>query len=567
MEKTGKILAIFLLVFLFFVIFLAGIVNIIKNPSLDRGYTRVESANAFRGALISADAFVLSVSERTYSVAYDGRFAKDKPLIAKLTALYLGKTEEQVTELLNRGARVYLARDLPIERAKNLAHLSKELDRRGAFKSFTLNGATVRYGLEITPNETDARSYPYGDLAQPVLGYAQKIGGVGQMGLERFYERELRGERNGYFRALRDAVGNLIYNEHLVFEPPRHGLSAQLTIDARLQLAMETIVDDAKAHSDAIEALACVMQSDTGRVVALATSNRYDAANITAETLPNTRMNAVQYAFEPGSVMKPFILALLLDNALIGRYDLVRGHNGRFTIGTETITDLIAREWFSAENVVIYSSNIGISQLAIKLAPYRLFDGLNSFGFSRLSGIDLPYEAAGELPQLTRYRSDIYRATTGYGYGLTVNFMQLMKAYNVFNNDGKLVAPRLVDRLLGDKSPPNTFETQQVISAATAETMLDILRKTVQKGSAKQAQIDGIFTAGKTGTAHIAFQGGYKDDYHNSFFGFANDGDRRYTIGILIIDPKQSHFASQTAAPIFAQTVHLLARQNMLEIK
>ncbi|GHV08957.1 penicillin-binding protein [Campylobacterota bacterium] len=565
MEKTGKILAIFLLVFLFFVIFIAGVVNTIHKHSLDRGYLRTETQKPFRGAVMAQDGLILASSQRTYSLAFDGRNAANPKLIAQTLSLYLPQNESEITQLLERESRVFLARDLTITEAKNLAHLSRELDRKGAFRSFVQNGATIRYALEITPNEIDTRVYPYGELAQPILGFVQKTSGAGQMGVERFYEPQLTPAHSGRLRAQRDAGGNLIYNDDLELTKPQHGLNAHLTIDPKLQARLETIATDAKASNDAAEVIIGIMDSRTGKIAALATSNRYDAKLITNETLANTKMNAVQYAFEPGSVMKPFILALLLDDGQIGQFDLVRGFNGKFKIGTETITDVTGREWFSAEDVIVFSSNIGIAQLALHLSAYKIFDGLSSFGFSRVSGVDLPYESAGTIPTLTKYRTDIYRATTGYGYGLSVTFVQLLKAYNVFNNNGKIVTPRLLQRLIGSGAPPIAAgETRRVIGESTAEKMLAILRKTVEKGSAKEALVAGVFTAGKTGTAHIASAGGYKNDYHNSFFGFANDDAHRYTIGVLVVDPKRLHFASRTAAPIFADTVKLLVSLNLL---
>ncbi|MDR0664397.1 MAG: penicillin-binding protein 2 [Helicobacteraceae bacterium] len=569
MEKTGKILAIFLFICFFFIVFFASVVRALKQESLDRDYLKTETIPSYRGAIVTSDWRTLAQSDRRFNVAFDGRDAENKPLIAKMVALFTGKSEADIMELLNRDARVYLAKELNALEAKNMQRLSAELDRKGAFKTVIPNSTPVRRGLEIVPAEpSQARLYEYGSLAQPIVGYVKKSSGEGDMGLERFYESKLKPLREGAFRASRDAGGNMIYNNHLQYTPSKNGFGLQLTIDAFFQYDLERLLDKAQAEYDATEILCAVMESDTGRLIALATSARYDAENITPETLPNARINAVQYPFEPGSVMKPFIVALLFEEGIAGQFDLVRGYNGRWTLGKDVITDTAPREWFSVEDVIVYSSNIGIAQLAMRLSEYKLFDGLTAFGFSRPTGIDLPYESLGSLAGLHRYRADIYRATTGYGYGLRVTFIQLLKAYNVFNNNGAMVSPRLVDRLIGDGAPPLDSEpSARVVSEATAMKMLQILRKTVLRGSAKTAAIDGVFIAGKTGTARIASGGGYKDDYHNSFFGFANDGERRYSIGVLVIDPKKKQSASQSAAPIFADTARLLIRHNRLTIK
>ncbi|MDR1911037.1 MAG: penicillin-binding protein 2 [Helicobacteraceae bacterium] len=570
MEKTGKILAIFLFIFFFFALFIISAFNALKQDNLERSYFKTEPIPSYRGAIVTSDWRTLAQSDRRFNVAFDGNDAENKPLIAKMVAFFTGKSETEIAELLNRKTRVFLAKDLNALEAKNMRYLSAELDRKGAFKTITRSPFALRRALEIVPAEPpQTRLYEYGSLAQPIVGYVQKSGGAGAMGLERFYENRLKPASEGAFRAYRDAGGNMIYNGKTQFTPSKNGYGLQLSIDAFFQLDLERILDKAQAEYEAAEIICAVMESGTGRLIAVATSARYDAGNITTDALNNARINAVQYPFEPGSVMKPFIVALLLEEGLAGQFDLVRGYNGRFMVDKHIITDTSPREWFSVEDVVVYSSNIGIAQLAMRLSEYKLFDGLTAFGFATPTGIDLPYEALGSLAGLQRYRSDIYRATTGYGYGLRVTFMQLLKAYNVFNNNGVAVVPRLADHFLigKDASPIERDAGVRVISEATSMKLQQILRKTALRGSARTAAIDGIFIAGKTGTARIASEGGYKDDYHNSFFGFANDDRKRYTIGVLVIDPKKNRNASQSAAPIFADTARLLIRHNRLTIK
>ncbi|MGE4294175.1 MAG: peptidoglycan D,D-transpeptidase FtsI family protein [Campylobacterales bacterium] len=570
MEKTGKVLAIFLLIVCFFVIFLSGVVSTIGQKNYARSYFKEERQEALRGSIITADGLTLAQSSRRWQVVFDSRHIEEhkKPLMARLLGLYMDRDEAEILDLLSRGGRVMLQKDLTTREAKNLQHLSVQLDRMGVFKTFQQNGNALRFGLEIAPLTPPARLYPYGDLAQPVLGYVQKQnGGEGQMGLERYYQAPIDGKEPGVLRALRDAGGNLIYNNKLTHTRPRHGDGLALSLNARLQYDLEQALDRQQQRFEAGEIIVGVMESRTGRLVALASSNRYDAELITQETLPHTRMNAVQYPFEPGSVMKPFIVALLFEEGTAGQYDLVRGYNGRLKIGSETVTDTVPKEWFSVEDVIVYSSNVGITQLALNLSPYKLHDGLNSFGFSRQSGIDLPYEAVGELPGLHRYRTDIYRATTGYGYGLRVTFMQLLKAYNVFNNSGHMVTPHLADKLSGTDAAAAlpSLQSTRVVGEATAMKLLQILRKTVTKGTGREADVEGLFIAGKTGTAHIARAGSYKNDYHSTFFGFANDAESRYTIGVLFIDPRQGHLAGKTTAPAFRETVNLLVKHGLLK--
>ena len=283
------------------------------------------------------------------------------------------------------------------------------------------------------------------------------------------------------------------------------------------------------------------------------------------------RIGVIQHLFEPGSVIKPFVIAKLLEEKLVGVYDLVQGHNGRYRLGRKVITDSHPKAWFSVEEAVYHSSNIAMAQLAQGLTPYRFNEMMEDFGFAERSGIDLPYEQLGRLPNISQLKDPLIRGTASYGYGFSVNLLQLVKAFNVFNNEGKMVEPKLARKVAVGRSKilDITNKERAVLSAVTARKMLAILRKTVTKGTAVRGQVEGVFTAGKTGTAHVAKEGQYEDIYHSSFLGFANeeDGERRFTIGILVTNPKTDYFASKTAVPIFKECVEVLKRRGWIREK
>ena len=139
-----------------------------------------------------------------------------------------------------------------------------------------------------------------------------------------------------------------------------------------------------------------------------------------------------------------------------------------------------------------------------------------------------------------------------------VNFIQLLKAYNVFNNNGIAITPKIADV---------KTTLKRVVSAKVANEMLRILRKVVLKGTAKKAYIKGIFTAGKTGTAHISIKNKYKKIYNSSFFGFANDKSHKYTIGVSFFDikaPFPNYFASQSAVPLFKKIVIIMHDEKLI---
>jgi cell division protein FtsI (penicillin-binding protein 3) len=171
---------------------------------------------------------------------------------------------------------------------------------------------------------------------------------------------------------------------------------------------------------------------------------------------------------------------------------------------------------------------------------------------------------------IAQFKDPLIRATASYGYGFSVNMMQLVKAFNVFNNNGNMIEPKLTRKVALSKSKilDITKKERPVISQVTALKMLKILRKAVTKGTAMNGHVDGVYTAGKTGTAHVAREGKYEDVYHSTFLGFANEigGARRYTIGVLVTNPKTDYYASKTAVPIFKACVEKLAERGWLTV-
>ncbi|MBV5321072.1 MAG: penicillin-binding protein 2, partial [Sulfuricurvum sp.] len=436
----------------------------------------------------------------------------------------------------------------------------------------TSSGDRILQGLNILESG-EARQYPYGNLLTPLLGYPRKMEENGYTrvygikGLEKFFDEELNPQQNKTQKALRDVNGYLILNKKSDFKRQINGLTVKLNIPIMLQSRVEIITDQIKEKLQADEIIATVMDSKSGKIIALASSNRFDPNHIRTQDYPSLNTNAIEYSYEPGSVIKPIIFSLMLDRGLINPYDMVNGHNGRFTMGTKTIVDEHAFSTISAEDVIVHSSNIGIAQLAQKLSGKEFTEGLERFGFTHFSGIDVPYEKRGSIPSSAQLNNYLYKAITSYGYGMRANAMQLVKAFNVFNNGGRLVNPMVVEALYDDNGrviPMQVQQPIQVISPATAERMKQILIKTVNVGTGTVARTPGLEVGGKTGTAHIAKNGAYVNSYHTSFIGFANDGKHNYTIGITVIEPRTVYFASITAVPVFKAIVDLMVEEKYL---
>jgi len=530
------------------------------NPKI----TKIESA--VRGSIKTRN-FTLAKSEKIYSVYINPAYivSNKKKMFVDLFSIYTGVDKKTLYRKLKKHKKRILLAKVDLKTKQQLVYLRRILDYYRVFSS--IDGVRRAYDIEsvvyVGKNKYKAlfkRLYPYGDTFEPFLGRYLKDKGRGDNGIEDYYDNILRSHKNGKIVGYRDVSGNIIYDKNSYVQYPVNGKDIELNINLVLQKRIEKLLDEAKSLYQAKEVIAAVMDSKTGKILAIASSNRYNPSRITKKDIPNMKISAVRYLYEPGSVMKPITFAILLENKKVNPYEVLNGYNGHWKPKWRKtpIRDDDAFAWLSAENALVYSSNIVISQLALRLTNKEFYEGLKKFGFSKYSGIDLPYELKGVIRSLRELNYPIYKSTTAYGYGIMVNFIQLLKAYNAFNNNGIEVVPKIADV---------PTESKRVISAKTANEMLRILRKIVLKGTAKNAYMEDIFTAGKTGTAHVSVNNRYEKIYNSSFFGFANDKTRRYTIGVTFLDikaPFPNYFASQSAVPLFKKIVIIMKDEKLI---
>ena len=578
-NKSKKILVLFLFLIVGFVLFLSAqfytVVHERRTPSL---FTSDEK-RAERGEIISADGFHIATTQQLYKAIVNTRNIDPdkKELFVKLFSIYSGISEKEIyKKLKSRKGSVVLSYHINPHDAQYLKTLAYKLRRMKVFVEYVRpNGHTILHGLSILPSG-EKRRYPYQDLLTPIIGYIHKVEDDsytrvrGVKGIEKSFDESLNAQQDGRQFGPRDVNSHMILNKKSYTRPDIDGLNVQLSIPVTLQKRVEKILTTMQKKLDAQEIMAVVMESSTGKVISLASSNRYKPNKIRRSDYSSLNSNAVEYIFEPGSVLKPVVFSLLLEQKLINPYDLVKGFNGRMKLGRKTIVDEHKFDWLSAENVIVHSSNIGIAQLSQKLPALDYYQGLIDFGFGQKSGLRLPYEKQGSVPAINRLKNEIYKATASYGYGLEVNLMQILKAYNIFNNRGRMLTPYIVDKLIdmnGNTTSLAPKGSDQVISATTAKRMKNILIKTVNEGTGVNTILKGLEIGGKTGTAHIAEKGRYVNKYNTSFFGFANDEKHSYTLGVTVVQPKANHFASLTAVPVHKQIVDLLVEFDYLKPK
>ena len=577
-SKSKKILLLYVLIVIAFIIFLSVmLLTVLKSRNMPSLYA-VESSKASRGAIISADGFHLATTKKLYKAVVDTRYIdpQKRELFIKLFNIYSGISIKQIRKRLSkrRGVVVlsYNVEEIQSHYLKKLAH---ELRRFKVFLSLKNPRTGLRsvHGLSVIESG-ESREYPYGKLLTPILGYPHKIEEdgftfvKGVKGLEKRWDAELSPRQDGYSRGKRDVNSYIILNKESFTKPKINGLSIKLTIPVAFQIKIEKMLDKMKIELRAKEVMLAVMNSKTGRVLAMASSNRYFPKAIKRSDYPSLNSNMIEYSYEPGSVLKPITFSLLLEHKLVNPYELVNGHGGRYRIGRKVITDEHRFHWLSAENVIVYSSNVGMAQLSQRLSGYQFNNGLKQFGFGKKSTPDLIYERTGYVPTQQRLNNEIYKATCSYGYGIRVNLMQLMRAYDVFNNNGVMVYPRIVDAFIDDQGQEKKLEqldTVQVLPSAVAQRVKKILIKTVNKGTGKKTIIKGLQIGGKTGTAHTVEKGKYVNKYNTTFMGFVNDKKHHYTMGVVVIQPQKSQYAAQTAVPVFKKAVEIMIEDGYLK--
>jgi cell division protein FtsI (penicillin-binding protein 3) len=586
-QRKNKITILFILLLIAMAIFLFSVLRTILTPRDIPSQNTVIHDRSLRGDIISADHYTLSRSQKTYRAVIRGASidpAKRKAFV-RLFSIYSGIPEADVLKKFKDRhgkdiqGNIVLSKEINVKSAMQLKELAYKLRKLGAFKSVkTRSGIEVLYGLDII-EDGESREFPLKDVLSPVLGYVRNKNEArysrphGIKGLERKYEKHITSKKNGYFKGKRDVVSSVIHDKNSITMERVDGMDLHLNIPLAFQRRVELMLDKMKESIDADEILAGVMESQTGKVLALASTERYNPHHIRQEDISALDPKFSEYAYEAGSVIKPITLALALDHQVVTPETLFNTGYHKFKIGKRRyISDDDYFESQTATDIIVNSSNIGISQISWKLTGQEFRDGLIKFGLSKPSGLDLSRDVPGKIKPLHLLNHTMHRANSSYGYGMLVTFAQLFKAYSAFNNNGIAVTPRIVDSLSDAKGNHYTLEPTvgnlHPIGKQAARQIHNILIEVVKRGTGKKAQYPGLEIGGKTGTAHIVKGGHYVKEYHSSFYGFANDHEgHKYTIGILVIKAKKYHkyFASQSAVPTFRRIVDILVELDYLQ--
>ncbi len=581
--RSAILLSLFIVIFILFLIFLLNLAQKLgTSGALQTKIVKLEN-KALRGNIISADNFIVAYSTKVFRAEVNAQSIdpKKKALFIKLFSIYSGLTEEEVaSKFVSKSGKmirhhVILTDNLDYRLASDLKSLAYKMQKLKIFRPLNPSKPHIVFGLDIVPS-AEQRYFPHKNILTPVVGYVRPEGesykiSKGIKGLERAYRPYLLAGNSGIVQGKSDALSTPLLTGESKETKRVDGMNLHLNMKLSFQKKVERILDEMKEQTAAEEVMAAVMDSQTGNLLALATSERFDPKHIRQEDVKALNPNFSEYLYEPGSVIKPLTMAIALDNNKVNLSKQIYLGGKLKVTNNYTISDDDFFKALTPKGIIMYSSNIGIAKIAWRLSGQELHAGWKKFGLGERSGIDLSKELSGRIKAAHLFNYKVHAANTAYGYGMLSNFMQLMKAYSAFNNDGIAVTPKIVSHLSDSHGKlyanPIEVASLQACSVKTARIINDMLQATVNRGTGTAAQYDGLEVGGKTGTAHISERGRYVEKYHSSFFGFVNDKKgHKYTLGVFVIKPKKVYFASQTAAPTFQRIIGEMVKENYLEV-
>jgi cell division protein FtsI (penicillin-binding protein 3) len=330
------------------------------------------------------------------------------------------------------------------------------------------------------------------------------------------------------------------------------GRDVYLTIDADLQAIAEAALKNAIEQTGSSGGDVIMADPTTGELLAVASHREGAVGTVPAFTAP----------FEPGSTVKPILLATLLSEGLARLDEPIYAENGEFRTAHRVITDVHPYDTISVAEVIQFSSNIGAAKLAARIEPGVQYRYLRDFGFGTPTGIALPGESGGLLRRPDRW-SALSPASLAIGYELSTTSLQLVMAYGALANGGELFEPALIREVRSTGGAEWRFHPRsirRVIDEATAREVSGVLQAVVDEGgTGTEASLATLKVAGKTGTARIAGSGGYGDRrYAASFVGYTPVDRPQLVIMAKLEDPKGHVYGGLTAAPVMRTVVQAI---------
>lgn len=509
-------------------IYLQGISHDFLQQQGEKRYEHTLTLHASRGKILDRHGVVLAASIPANAIAFQPRQHRATPdakikNLAELLEMPLAELKKRMAD--EKRNFIYLKRQVPIDVAKKIDKLRIT-------------------GISLHPD--NRRLYPEGEVTGNIVGL-NNLDDKGQEGVELAFNDQLAG-RAGSRRVMKDRMGRNIDDVREI-DSPEDGRDIKLSIDTRIQYQVYRALQDAMVTTKAKGASAVVIDVKTGEILALGNMPTYDPNKRESFRSGNLRNQALTDTFEPGSIMKPFTVALALELNRITPNSQFKTGNGKFAYQGATISDVKAYGVLDTGGILKKSSNIGMTLISEKLESREMWARFNELGLGQVPQTGFPGAAAGRLRPWERWRL-IEKATMSYGYGLSVSLLQMARAYTVFARDGDMVGLSLVKR-------EHALATTRVYTPDVAKRVRLMLEAAAGPDGSKAAAVQGYRVAGKSGTARKIVDGRYSTSrYRGSFVGFAPVSDPRIVVAVSIDEPSSGvYYGGLVAAPVFSSIV------------
>lgn len=524
-----------------------GYLHLGNHSKVKREYTR--ELLGLRGRIFdcNADQFPMAVSLPARQFFMDPKAVKkghDVRAISKTVAEALGLDENDVLEKFRQPNARYIKLGVSTsDQAFSLLSDAKRISGIGA-------------------EELPIRSYPQGRRMAHVLGFVNNLG-VGGAGIEQAYNRYLKGTP-GLITSEMDAGRIEIWSRRKVHVQPIPGDDVYLTLDHNIQYEVERALKDVVEQFQAVRGWVIVQRVKTGALLAMAAYPDFEPEHYTEESGDIWRNSALAIVYEPGSIMKSVTVASALNEHLVTPNTMIDVGEGTWFYAGKPLHDHVTG-LISVSTALKKSSNIACAKIGLMFKPQRLEAYLRAFNFGSKLGIEIPGEEKGILARSKDW-SKLTPTRVPIGQGIAVTGLQMINAYSTLANDGKMMRPYLVDKIVSPSGEVVFQARPEILGRPVRPEVARAVREmligvTEEGGTGKRATVSGYSVGGKTGTAQKAVPGGYSStDYYASFVGFVPASAPVFSVLVTVERPRPQHTGGFVSAPAFSKIAAATAR-------
>lgn len=520
--------------------------HILNNDFLQRQgeerYLRVHEIAAQRGEITDHEGETLALSAPVDSLWADPQIMlQSKGDLAPLAHALGAKPKEFKQRIQDRADKnfMYLERGMPPSRAAEIMRILRESDIKGA-----------------DLHREYRRFYPNAEVTAHVVGFTN-IDEHGLEGLEAAYDQWLRPSL-GAKRVIRDGRGRIVEEVESI-RLPEDGRKLILSLDLRLQYLAYRALKNAVQKHQALGGSAVILDVATGEVRAMVNQPSYNPNDTQSRTSSMLKNRALTDVMEPGSTIKPFVVAAALERKLVKPETEFDTSPGQMKVGRATVKDVHNYGRIDVTRIIAKSSNVGVTMISQKMQPRELWSYYDALGLGQSTHIGFPGEASGFLPAPQGW-SAFEQATLSFGYGLSATPLQMARAYSV-------LAARGVLRPVSFFRQQGGIEEKRVFKPEICDQVMTMMEQVVaQGGTATKAAVPGYRVAGKTGTSKKNTAHGYSDDrYLALFVGIVPVTNPQLVMAVVVDEPKvDGYYGGQVAAPVFNEVMtHALRLLNV----